>query len=217
MEINLEVLYIIIGIIYFIYSVIKNISKKPVTRQDEVPENAEGEETQRPHRRETVSNPFDETVGRPINRRPSSFEELLQEFEEATIESRHKEKAEEKVKKVQEVDDEFQPVYDTPDVSMTEKVAEKRIRETEARKALQEKASAVERAEAIDDELSRKIRKDTSLGSSFDDTTVSEKRKRGAGGQQQNARRQQILRMLKDPENLKNTIVASEILRPKHF
>ena len=216
MEINLEVLYIIIGIIYFIYTVIKNISSKPATRQDEVPESAEGEEVQRPHRRETVSKPFDETVGRPINRRPSSFEELLQEFEEATIENRHKETAEEKVKKVQEVDDEFQPAYDTPDYSMTEEEAEKRIRETEARKAMQEKASAIERAEAVDIELSRKIRSDSGVESSQAGFGASERRVK-VGGQQKNQRRQQILKMLKNPENLKNTIVASEILRPKHF
>ncbi len=214
MEINLELLYVVIGIIYFIYNVVKNLRRKPVTREEGSGEEEVTEETpQRPHRRETVSKPFDERVGRPVSR-PTSFEELFQEFDDTAAESRHKDKAEEKIKKVREVDDEFQPMYDTPDVNYTEKEAEKRIRETEARKALQEKASAVERAEAIDKELSRKLREDSSKSVS---PAAPEERKKSGVYQHENKRRQQILQMLKNPDNITNTIITSEILRRKYF
>lgn len=212
MEINLEILYVILGIIYFFYSMWKNFTKKPVTRQEEggEEEEAEMEPTARQHRRETVSDPFDETGGRPVSRKPSSFEELLQDLEE--VSGGADKRAREKVKKVKEAEEEFQPAYEDPNARYTEQEAERRIRETEARKALQEKTSAAERAEAIGNEVNKKLAQTKETIESD-----SEKPQKRGGIRKVNQRRQQILHMLQDTENLKNVVVASEILRRKDF
>lgn len=210
MEINQELLYIIIGIFYFLYNVWKNFSKKPVTREEQEVQEEPKTAEKRPHRRETVSNPFDESVGRPIQRQPSSFEELLQEFEEVSQSARRK--AEEKVKKVQEVDEEYEPVFDDPDIRYNEYEAERQMRETEARKALLEKTSAAERAKAVGEEFHRKIQEEGPLLGTEEN---------GAGRKKyaapNNRRRQQILDMLKKPGSVANAVIVSEILKRKHF
>lgn len=203
------ILYIIFGIIYFIFNILKNKAKPPATLEDEGPEEADTAASGRPRQQETGSNPFDETVGRP-RRRPSSFEELLGEFEDASYEA--DKRAEEKVKKVKEVEEDYEATYDAPDTTYSEQEAEKRMRETEMRKALQEKASAAERAAATDNEVSRKL-EETSMELEEQERPVSERR----GGSKENMRRKQILAMLQNPESLRNTIVAAEILKRKHF
>lgn len=203
------ILYIIFGIIYFIFNILKNKGKPPATLEDEAQEEAGAEPPVQRRQRETVSNPFDETVGQP-RKRPSSFEELLGEFDDASYEA--DKRAEEKVKKVKEVEEDYEATYDAPDTTFTEQEAEKRMRETEMRKALQEKASAAERAAATDKEVSRKL-EETTMELEEQEKPVSERR----GGSKENVRRKQILAMLQNPESLKNTIVAAEILKRKHF
>lgn len=202
------ILYIIFGIIYFIFNILKNKAKPPATLEDETPQEADAAEPPPRRRRETVSSPFDETVGRP-QRRPSSFEELLQEFQDASGEANRR--AEEKVKKVKEVEEDFEATYQAPDTSFSEQEVEKRMRETEMRKTLQEKASAAERAAATSNEVSRKL-EETSPELEEQEQRVSERR-----GRKENMRRKQILAMLQNPESLRNTVVAAEILKPKHF
>lgn len=208
MEINQELLYIILGIIYFFYSMWKNFTKKPVTRQEEgVEEETDMEPAPRQHRRETVSDPFDETVGRPVARQPQSLEEMLEEMT-----GRADKRAGEKVKKVKEAEEEFQPAYQDPDTRYSEQEAERRIRETEARKALQDKTSAEERARAIGNEVNKKLSQ-ANERIEIDSKTPQKRR----DTRTENQRRQQILNMLRDTENLKNVVVASEILRRKEF
>lgn len=202
------ILYIIFGIIYFIFNILRNKAKPPATHEDETPEEAGAEPPSQRRQRETVSNPFDETVGRP-RKRPGSFEELLGEFEEASDEA--DKRASEKVKKVKEVEEDFETTYDAPDTTFSEQEAEKRMRETEMIKTLQEKASAAERAAATENEVSRKL-KETSFEPEEQERPLSDRRR-----SKENMRRKSILAMLQNPENLRNTVVAAEILKRKHF
>lgn len=203
------ILYIIFGIIYFIFNILKNKAKPPATLEDETPEEAGAEPPSQRRQRETVSNPFDETVGQP-RKRPGSFEELLGEFEEASYEA--DKRASEKVKKVKEVEEDFEATtYDAPDTTFSEQEAEKRMRETEVIKTLQEKASAAERAAATENEVSRKL-KETSFEPDEQERPLSDRR-----SSKENTRRKSILAMLQNPENLRNTVVAAEILKRKHF
>lgn len=219
MEINQEILYIIGGVLYFIYTVWNNLRKKPVTLEEEEPAGQEPEDSQpqRPHRRETVSKPFDERVGRPDSREPSSFEELLQEFEKAA--QRAEGKADEKVKKVRQADQEYEPVFEDSENRRAELEAERQMKETEARKALQEQSSAAERAKATEKEVRRKIDQTTIAGKKESQREVygEEEPEQRRYTQPANERRQQILDMLKNPDNVTNTILASEILNRKHF
>lgn len=203
------ILYIIFGIIYFIFNILKNKAKPPATLEGEPPEEAGTEQAGRRRQRETVSDPFDETVGRP-RRRPSSFEELLEEFEEVSYETDRR--AAEKVKKVKEVEDDYETTYGAPDTTFSEQEAEKRMRETEMIKTLQEKASAAERAAATENEVSRKL-EETSMALEEEVQQPAGRRRKS----KENIRRQQILAMLQNPESLRNTIVAAEILKRKHF
>lgn len=213
MEIDQEILYIIGGVLYFIYSVWNSFKKKPVTRQEEGEEDvAVDEQPQRPHRRETVSKPFDERVGHPVPGEPSSFEELLQEFDKAA--QRAEGKADEKVKKVQKAEHEYDPVNNDREIRRAELEAEKQMRETEARKALQEQASALERAEVTEKEVRRKINQSITTGKSANEKSEPEKERYM---EPENQRRKQILAMLKNPDNVTNTILASEILNRKYF
>ncbi len=89
------------------------------------------------------------------------------------------------------------------------------MRETEARKALQEKASAAERAQATENEVNRELEEVRPA-----QANSQEEPGRGGGGvsqHHQNKRRKQLLQMLKDPEKLKTTVVAAEILKTKYF
>lgn len=212
MEISEEILYIFFGLAYFLYGLWKNLRKKPVIREEEETEEVEAEAAPRRPRREQVSKPFDETVGRPRpkNQFPSSFEELLEEFDGASEEARRK--AAQKVRKVKEVDEEYEPVDAAEERAYMEQEAAKRIRETEMRKTLQEKASAVARAEVVDKELSRS--RDQLLRG---EEKVKNEEKRFKSYQKKNKRNREILEILRNPESLKNTIVATEILQRKYF
>lgn len=212
MEISEEILYILFGLAYFLYGLWKNLRKKPVIREEEGPEETAPQAEARGSRREQVSDPFDERVGRPrpVNQSPSSFEELLEEFEGASEEANRK--AEQKVRKVQEVDDEFEPVAGSAESVRSEEEAAQRIRETEMRKTLQDKASAAARAEVTDQELSRT--RDQRLKG---EEVVAEEEKRFKAYRKKNKRNREILKILQNPESLKNTIVATEILRRKYF
>lgn len=202
------ILYIIFGIIYFIFNLLKKKAKPPATLDDEAGAD-QGE--QAPSRRgETVTDPFDETVGRP-QQRPASYEELLGEFESAASEAGKK--AEEKVKKVQQYEQSYEASEDAPDTTYSDREAERRMRETEARKALQEKASAAERAQATEHEVNRELQENRELEARQEEP----ERARGGASQHQNQRRKQLLEMLKDPEKLKTTVVAAEILNTKYF
>jgi hypothetical protein len=200
------ILYIIFGIIYFIFNLLKNKAKPPAA-QDEA-ESTEGGPQTSTRGRETGTDPFDETVGRPRSRR-GSFEELLEEFEEAATGAGKR--AGEKVKKVEEQRKEYEPTDEAPDTTFMEREAERRMRETEARKALQEKASAEDRAVAIDHELSRKLEETAR------ETEEIHLPIRGRRESTQHERRKKVLQMLQDPESLKSTVVAAEILKRKHF
>ena len=203
------ILYIIFGIIYFLFNLLKK-KGKPATREEEVQEyEGEGQAEARTSRRETVSDPFDETVGRPKTQFPTSFEELLQEYEGGAEEANRR--AEQKVRKVKEVEQEYEPVSEE-ESRYTEQEAAKRIRETEMRKALQEKASAAARAEVVDQRLSRQ--RDELLKG---EEVVEKEEKRFRAYQKKSKRGRAILEILKNPEGLKNTIVATEILQRKHF
>lgn len=212
MEISEEILYILFGLAYFLYGLWKNLRKKPVTREEEGAEESEPQAEARRPGREQVSDPFDERIGRPrpANQVPSSFEELLEEFEGASEEANRK--AEQKVRKVQEVDDEYEPVAGSAESIRSEEEAAKRIRETEMRKTLQDKASAAARAEVTDQELSRK--RDQLLKG---EEVVATEEKRFKAYRRKNKRSREILKILRNPESLKNTIVATEILRRRHF
>ena len=212
MEINEEILYIFFGLAYFLYGLWKNLKKKPVTREEEMPEEADTQDEPRRHRREKVTDPFDERVGRPrpADQVPSSFEELLGEFEGASAEAQRK--ADQKVRKVQEVDEEYEPVEGSAENTYTEQDVAERIRQTEMRKTLQEKASAAARAEVVDKELSQ--RRDQLLRG---EEVVTSEERRFRAYQQKSKRGREILKILRNPESLKNTIVATEILRRKHF
>lgn len=212
MEISEEILYILFGLAYFLYGLWKNLRKKPVIREEEGPEETAPQAETRGARREQVSDPFDERVGRPrpAKQFPSSFEELLEEFEGASEEA--KRKAEQKVRKVQEVDDEFEPVAGSAESIRSEEEAAQRIRETEMRKTLQDNASAAARAEVTDQELSRN--RDKLLKG---EEVVAEEEKRFKAYQKKNRRNREILNILRNPESLKNTIVATEILKRKYF
>ena len=210
MEIDGEILYIILGGLYFLYGLWKNIRSKPATREEvpEAPEASLEEAEERPHRRETVSKPFDERVGRPVAA-PSSFEELLGEYKGARAEA--EQKAGKKVRKIKEAEEEFDAVEDSEEPALTELEAEQRIRETELRKVIQERASAAERAEVTEKELRRK--QDQILA----DAEKLRLEGYGKEGAQVNRRRKQILQMLSNPDSLKSTVVAAEILKRKYF
>ncbi|WP_017733473.1 hypothetical protein [Nafulsella turpanensis] len=212
MEIDGEILYIILGGIYFLYGLWKSFRKKPATLEEDVPEQpeVEVEEPVRPHRRETVSKPFDERVGKPVAA-PSSFEDLLQEFKGARAEA--EQKAGRKVRKIREAEEEFEAVDGSEEPSQTELEAERRIRETEARKVVQERASAAERAEVVAKELRRQ--QDQILADA--EKVRLEGYRKGTGASAGNKRRRQILQMLSNPESLKSTMVAAEILKRKYF
>jgi hypothetical protein len=114
------------------------------------------------------------------------------------------------VRKVKEADEEYEPV--AGESIHTEEEVAKRLRETEMRKALQDKASAAARAEVVDKELSRN--RDQLLRG---EETVSNEEKRFKSYQKKNKRNREILEILRNPESLKNTIVATEILQRKYF
>ncbi len=211
MKISEEILYIFFGLAYFLYGLWKNLKKKPVVREEGGEEGADAQVAPPTRRREQVSDPFDETVGRPrpIGQYPSSFEELLEEFDGAPEEARQR--AEQKVRKVKEIDEEYEPVTGSESTN-TEQEAAKRMRETEMRKTLQEKASAAARAEVVEQEL-RRSRKQRLSG----EEAVTAEEKRFEAYQEKNKRGREILKILRNPESLKNTIVATEILQRKYF
>lgn len=212
MEIDGEILYIILGAIYFLYGLWKSFRKKPATRED-VPDEEEtplAETEERPHRRETVSKPFDERVGRPVAT-PSSYEDLLEDYKGAKAEVSRK--AGKKVRKVREAEEEFESVDDSEEPSLSEREAEQRIRETELRKVVQERASAAERAEVA----AKELRKNQGQLSHEEEEKVRlEGYQSSDDSSPASIRRKRILQMLSSPENLKSTIVAAEILKRKY-
>ena len=204
---NLQVLvYIIFGIIYIIFSVLKKRNKGPESGTPPLfdDEDMRGGD---PYRQED-----------PANRPPASLEELLDRYDHAK--QRAKERAADKMETMQEqVDDEFIPVAPKqPVIRNMEQEALEQMERTERLKTLQEELPAKARAELLQREkpavkpaqLKKRVVENKRL-------KERERRFKPYEKQQQTPVANQLRTLLSTRQGMRQAVLLSEILNRKEF
>lgn len=203
---DLQVLiYIVFGIIYLIFSVLKKRRKGPEMGPPPLFEEDEVEQ----RRRHAETSPMDEAE-------PGSLEELLERYDQAA--QRAKRRSSEKVETMQEqVDEEFVPVAPKePTIRNLEQEALEQMQRTDYLKTMQEELPAKARAQVLAKEpeafatrrpKKRAVKRNMNEGRS---KPYFEQRR-------QLPMAQKVRNILNSPQGIRQAIILSEVLNRKHF